>query len=397
MAKIINFQPFVLNILTEKVICMLINSIVNLAALPDLSRIGSILMMLIFISVLIIAHELGHFLVARRCGMKVERFGFGLPFGPTLWSRKIGDVEYCVHACLFGGYVSFPDDDPDNPLPKDSPQRFENQPLLNRFLVMIAGVAVNAVLGWVILFSVFSIWGHPTKEAERKVLVAGFQGSHSPAMQAGLHNGDEIFRVNSHSILGKDYVEMVEKVKRYMASGHGSAIPLEIKRSNHLLVLQVLPNQQGRIGVHLGAVQKYEPVKSPIEAATLTTKFLVDVVVKQFEAFGKLFSGQMDIRELAGPIRIVDEGANMINMNGIQTGLMLTSIISVILAVMNLLPVPALDGGHIFFLLIEAMKGSPVRQEFRERVTQAGFLGMLGLIAFILLNDINNTFFNVMK
>jgi RIP metalloprotease RseP len=161
--------------------------------------------------------------------------------------------------------------------------------------------------------------------------------------------------------------------------------------------LQVLPNQQGRIGVHLGAVQKYEPVKSPIEAASLTTQFLVDVVGRQFEAFGKLFSGKMDIRELAGPIRIVDEGANMINTNGIQTGLMLTSIISVILAVMNLLPVPALDGGHIFFLLIEALKGSPVRQEFRERVTQAGFLGMLGLIAFILLNDINNTFFNVMK
>src|SRR4051812_39331205 len=118
----------------------------ELLAFPDLSRIGSILMMLIFISVLIIAHELGHFFVARRCGIKVERFGFGLPFGPTLWSKKIGDVEYCIHACLFGGYVAFPDDDPDNELAKDSPERFENKPLASRFAVMVAGVTVNAIL-----------------------------------------------------------------------------------------------------------------------------------------------------------------------------------------------------------------------------------------------------------
>jgi membrane-associated protease RseP (regulator of RpoE activity) len=376
---------------------MPLDSVMNLIAMPDLSRLGSILMMLVFISVLIIAHEMGHFLVARRCGIQVERFGFGLPFGPTLWSRKIGDVEYCIHACLFGGYVSFPDDDPTHPLPKNSPLRFENQPLGNRFAVMIAGVAVNAVLGWLILFSVFMIWGHPTGEAERKVLVGGFQSQSSPAAMAGLKKDDEIISVNHQAISGKNYLAMVENVKNLMKSGQGQAIPLDLLRNNHPLTLQILPNREGRIGVQLAAVQKYEPVANPIAGAGLTSQFLGDVVVKQFDAFGKLFSGKMDIRELAGPIRIVDEGANMINHNGIQTGLMLTAIISVILAVMNLLPIPALDGGHLFFLLIEALKGSPVRQEWRERVTQAGFLGMLGLIAFILINDINNTFINPLK
>lgn len=369
----------------------------ELMALPDLSRMGSILMMLIFISVLIIAHELGHFYVARWCGIKVERFGFGLPFGPTLWSKKIGDVEYCIHACLFGGYVAFPDDNPDNTLPPDSPERFENKPLLSRFAVMVAGVTVNAILGWAIMFCVFMAWGHPTGEAEKKVLIGNFQSQSAPAAKAGLKKGDELQRVNGVAIQGADYVAMVKHVQTLMKENSNHTIPVSILRDGKPLELKVTPSSDGKIGIQLAAVQKYEPVKGPMDSAIKTNQFLGDVIVKQFEAFGKLFTGKMDIRELAGPIRIVDEGANLINQNGIQTGLMLTAIISVILAVMNLLPIPALDGGHIFFLLIEALKGSPVRQEFREKVTQVGFLGLLGLIAFILLNDINNTFINPMK
>ena len=86
--------------------------------------------------------------------MKVERFGFGLPFGPTLWSKKYGETEYCIHACLLGGYVGFPDDDPDSDLPEDSPVRFENQPIWNRFAVAIDGILVNAMLAVVIFNSV---------------------------------------------------------------------------------------------------------------------------------------------------------------------------------------------------------------------------------------------------
>jgi membrane-associated protease RseP (regulator of RpoE activity) len=368
--------------------------IYEMMAFPDLSRIGSILMMLIFISVLIIAHELGHFYVARRCGIKVERFGFGLPFGPTLWSKKIGDVEYCIHACLFGGYVSFPDDDPDNPLPKEAPERFENQPLGSRFAVMVAGVTVNAILGWVLLFGVFMGWGYPTGEAENKVLIGKVLSETAPAAKAGIQKGDEIRSINNVLLQGKDYLARMEHVKALMKANSNQAVPVEVLRSGKPVQLQVTPDKEGKVGIQLGAVQRYEPVAGPVDGAIKTSAFLGNVISKQFEAFGKLFTGQMPLKELAGPIRIVDEGANLINTNGIQTGLMLTAIISVILAVMNLLPIPALDGGHIFFLLIEMLKGSPVKQEIRERVTQYGFLGLLALIAFILVNDINNTFIN---
>jgi membrane-associated protease RseP (regulator of RpoE activity) len=369
----------------------------EMMALPDLSRIGSILEMLIFISVLIIAHEMGHFWVARRCGIKVERFGFGLPFGPTLWSKKIGDVEYCIHACLFGGYVAFPDDDPENPLPPDSPERFENQPIGARLAVMLAGVTVNAILGWALMFFVFMNWGYPTGEVEKKVLIDGVVSQSAPAALAGVQKGDEIKQVNNVTIAGKDYLAMMNQVKSILEANSSHTIPMAVQRHGRLATLQVTPDATGKLGMQLGAIPKYQAIANSAEGAAKTTSFLGDVIQKQFEAFGKLFTGQMPLKELAGPIRIVDQGATMIHQNGIQTGLMLTAIISVILAVMNLLPIPALDGGHVFFLLIEAMKGSPVNQDFREKVTQFGFLGMLALIAFILVNDINNTFINPVK
>jgi len=369
----------------------------EMMALPDLSRIGSILEMLIFISVLIIAHEMGHFLVARRCGIKVERFGFGLPFGPTLWSKKIGEVEYCIHACLFGGYVAFPDDDPENPLPKDSPERFENQPIGARLAVMLAGVTVNAILGWLLMFFVFMNWGYPTGDAEKKVLIGSVLSQSVPAAKAGVEKGDEIKQVDNVAISGKDYEGMMTQVKDLFKAHSQQTIPMVVLRHGHLTTLQITPNKEGRVGVQLAAVQKYDKIADPLVGASKTTTFLGDVISKQFDAFGKLFTGKMPLKELAGPIRIVDQGATLINQNGVQTGLMLTAIISVILAVMNLLPIPALDGGHVFFLLIEALKGSPVNQEFREKVTQFGFLGMLALIGFILVNDINNTFINPIK
>ncbi|HEY9746587.1 MAG TPA: M50 family metallopeptidase, partial [Oculatellaceae cyanobacterium] len=357
----------------------------ELFALPGLERLGSILMMLLFISVLVIAHELGHFWVARRCGIKVERFGFGLPFGPTLWSKNIGGVEYCIHACLFGGYVSFPDDDPDNPLPKDAPERFENKPIWARFAVMIAGVTVNAILGWLIMFFVFMTWGYPTGEAENRVLVGGVTSQSAPAAKVGFKKGDELKTINNQPIAGKNYVEMAETVRSAMKRYALKPVSIGILRNGQEKVLTVTPGEDGKIGIQLAAVAKYEPVAGPLDAAGKSTTFLSDVVGKQAVALGQLFTGKTPLSELAGPIRIVNEGASMIDQNGIQTGLMLTAIISIILAVMNLLPIPALDGGHIFFLLIEAIKGSPVKQEFRERVTQAGFIGLLGLIAFILL------------
>ena len=107
--------------------------------------------MLLLISLLILVHELGHFAVARLFKIKVSRFGFGLPLGPTLWEKKIGDTIYCIHAFLLGGYVAFPDDDPNVELSEDDPDRFANHPAWQRFWVVTAGVISNVIFAYLLI------------------------------------------------------------------------------------------------------------------------------------------------------------------------------------------------------------------------------------------------------
>lgn len=351
---------------------------------PDFHFISSLLLFLGLLSVLIIAHEYGHFWVARRCGMKVERFGFGLPFGPTLWSKKIGDVEYCIHALLLGGYVSFPDDNPDSPVPPDSPERFENQPVWNRFAVAIAGVTVNAFLGWAIMVFVFMYWGQPVPN--HNVTINNLLNN-MPGIQAGLKPGDVIQKVNGLALPLLTPEERVATVPKLMKDNAGKKVTLTIVRDDKVLIVPVQVSAVGKVGMEISPGVAYQPVTNFFEASGLSTQFLSTFVKKNFEGLGKMLTGQVDPKNLSGPIEIITVGSETIAQHGLHQGLTLTAIISVILAVMNILPIPALDGGHIVFILIEAIKGSPVRRELQDQFTQLGFVGMMLLMCFVLFND----------
>lgn len=119
----------------------------------------SIIIMILLLSFLVLVHEAGHFLAARVLGIKVSKFGFGLPIGPTLWSKKVGDIEVLVHAFLLGGYVSFPDDEKDTDLPKDSKDRFLNRPVWQRMIVISAGVIANVITAFFLVLITSLVWG----------------------------------------------------------------------------------------------------------------------------------------------------------------------------------------------------------------------------------------------
>ena len=125
-----------------------------------LHMFSSAITMILLISLLILIHELGHFLAAKAVGIRVDKFGFGLPVGPTLFSKKFGDTEVLIHAFLLGGYVSFPDDEEDCDLPKDSPLRYSNKTVGQRALVISAGVICNVILAYVLIFFTGLIWKH---------------------------------------------------------------------------------------------------------------------------------------------------------------------------------------------------------------------------------------------
>jgi len=354
----------------------------------------SVMIMLGLISVLIIAHELGHFWVAKKCGIRVDRFGFGLPFGPTLWSKQVGETEYCLHAALFGGYVAFPDDNPDSDLPKDSPLRFENKTVLQRFAVAVAGVTVNAILGWAIMTGVVMAWGLPDVQGD-DVSIGMVLSAQSAAAEAGIQSGDHIVSVGAHVVNQRPLEERTTFVKDRIHASALKPVVLGISRQGQLQQLTVTPNKDGLIGVQLMLGDKvYIKESNPLTASAVSIEYLSHFVMRNFQALGQMVTGNVDAAQLSGPLRIVDEGRKVIEANGIQDGLILTAIISVILAVMNLLPIPALDGGHILFLLVEAIKGSPVNKDLQERFVQVGFLSLLALMAFVVINDVNNIWVN---
>ena len=157
----------------------------------------SVIIMLLLLSVLILVHEAGHFYAAKFFKMKVDKFGFGLPIGPTLFEKKVGETTILIHAFLLGGYVSFPDDEKDCPLPKDSPERFLNKPLYQRAVVVSAGVVANIVCAFVLVFLTAFIWGY-LPSGDYEVYIKDFATPES--LNYGFEKNDKIIEVNGAKI-----------------------------------------------------------------------------------------------------------------------------------------------------------------------------------------------------
>src|SRR5574344_2317436 len=160
----------------------------------------AIIIMLILLSILILVHEAGHFLTAKAFGIKVDKFGFGLPFGPTLFKTKWGETEILIHACLLGGYVAFPDSDEKCDLPKDSPDRFLNRPIHERAVVVSAGVIANVICAFVLVFMAAAIWQH-MPSGKYEIFVGDIIAPKTQSVwQSGLEKKDRIVAINGTKI-----------------------------------------------------------------------------------------------------------------------------------------------------------------------------------------------------
>ena len=156
----------------------------------------AIIIMILLLSFLVLIHELGHFLAAKAFGIKVEKFGFGLPFGPTLLEKKIGDTTFLVHALLLGGYVAFPDDEKDCDLPEDSPERFENKPVYQRAIVVSAGVIANVICAFfLVLFSAL-VWKYLPSGVYNIEIAKILAPKDASVWSSGLKVNDRIVSVN---------------------------------------------------------------------------------------------------------------------------------------------------------------------------------------------------------
>lgn len=447
----------------------------------------SVIIMILLIGLLILVHELGHLGAALLFKVKVDKFGIGLPIGPTLWEKKVGNITLIVHAFLFGGYVSFPDDDKDSNLPQNSPDRLMNKPIWQRAIIFSAGVIANVICAYVLVLLTAALW-HNMPSGKFDIYVNDIVAPKEASVwQSGLKKGDKIIEVNgsqvntkyglnlyalySASFDGKtneglaekncEYLkklnpaytkdeiipeglivkipEQIQKEEKVVLSRNvlnavelykpdetklsdeqiklrdkakdqkfietdgtfslkdlayalsDSERPLDIKvlRNGEVVALKtVYSDKDGLIGITLDRKEVLIPITGVKSAFSASWNYLYNETKSMIIVLKQLFTGKIPLKNMHGVVLITKMGGDIISSEGIFYGILLTAVISMNLAILNILPIPALDGGHLLFLLIEKIQGKPVDEEVANKIMTVFFSLLILLLVFVLFNDI---------
>ncbi|NET61612.1 MAG: RIP metalloprotease RseP [Symploca sp. SIO2E6] len=347
----------------------------------------SILAAIAVLAILIVVHELGHFLAARLQGIYANRFSIG--FGPVIWKYQGSETEYALRALPLGGFVGFPDDDPDTVIPADDPNLLRNRPILDRAIVISAGVIANLVFAYLILVIQISMVGVPDLSQPGVLVPQVVPESSAVASKAGIKAGDVILAVDGQDLgAGR---EAIDSLQRDIQKSSQEPLELTIQRSQKILSVQVIPelgeDGQGKIGIGL-QVHKRSPNFG--EALGNGAQEYQRIVVLTAKGFWQLISNFGETAgQVAGPVKIVDIGAQIASSDPLSL-FQFAALISINLAIINILPLPALDGGQLAFLVIEGVRGKPLPTEVQQNVMQTGLVLLLGLGIFLIVRDTAN-------
>ncbi len=348
----------------------------------------SVLAAIAVLAVLIFVHELGHFLAARSQGIHVNRFSLG--FGPVLLKYQGSETEYALRAFPLGGFVGFPDDDPDSTIDPSDPNLLRNRPVLDRAIVISAGVIANLIFAYFLLVSQVGFVGIP-QATQPGVLIQELAPQVSNvATEAGIKPGDAILAADDTEF-GTSLQE-IEKLRDAIKNHPGEAIELKIKRGDENINLTVVPEAKpggGSIGVGLSPNGKVvrRPTTSVVEAFLVGATQFQNIISQTVEGFGKLVTNFGETAgQVAGPVKIVKIGASIAE-NDTGSLFFFAALISINLAFINILPLPALDGGQLAFLLIEGVRGKPLPNRIQEGVMQTGLVLLLGIGILILVKE----------
>lgn len=447
----------------------------------------SVIIMILLIGLLILVHELGHLGAALLFKVKVDKFGIGLPIGPTLWEKKVGNITLVVHAFLFGGYVSFPDDDKDSDLPKNSPDRLMNKPIWQRAIIFSAGVIANVICAYVLVLLTAALW-HNMPSGKFDIYVNDIIAPKEASVwTSGLKKGDKIIEINGSEInskyglnlyalysasfdgktskvlpeqnyeqlkklnpafkedeiipqglivkipaqiqkeekiklsqnvlnaielykpdevkLSENQIKLRDKIqdKKFVETDGTFTLkdlafalsdnqrPLDIKvlRNGEIVALKtVYSDKEGLIGITIDRKEKLIPITGVKSAFSASYNYLYNETKSMLIVLKQLFTGKIPLKNMHGVVLITKMGGDIISSEGIFYGILLTAVISMNLAILNILPIPALDGGHLLFLLIEKIQGKPVDEEISNKIMTVFFSLLILLLVFVLFNDI---------
>jgi regulator of sigma E protease len=352
------------------------------------SVIYSIVAAIIGLGALIIFHEFGHFLIAKLSGVGVLTFSVG--FGPKLLVKKKGETEYALSAFPLGGYVKMVGEDPDEEVSQTDVKRsFAHKPLLTRFAIVAAGPGFNLLLAVLLLMVVFLFYGVPVVSTQIGNVEKG-----SPAEIGGIQRGDRIIVVNGRT------VDNWETLSGAIKESQGQPLNLRLRRGESEIEVVVTPRKkearnifgerrdEWMIGIGSQVtIEKGNPGLSIIKAFTQTYEYARLTLVALF----KMVTGEVSPRNLGGPI-LIAQMAGQQAQEGFASFLAFVAVLSINLGVLNLLPIPVLDGGHLLFFLVEAIIGRPVSVRYRELAQQVGIFLLLLLMVYAFYNDIARFF-----
>ena len=352
---------------------------------------GSILAAILVLAVVIFVHELGHFLVGKWCDVEVRVFSMG--FGPTLIARRFGETVYRVALIPLGGYVKMAGYDEEGGDPEDAPsdpaRGFTCKPLWQRAAIVVAGPAVNLAFAVLILTGCALAYGVSTPTPTATINGVAID---KPAAAAGLAAGDTVVAVSGKQI--STWEEMVAEI----TASKGRALRFDVVAADgaprSVEVTPVLVEQHDsygeagpmtyQIGVRRGF--DFVPV-GPVEALSSAVGQTWTDAAMIFGTVTRLIQGRVSAGDLGGPILVVAEASRQAQ-SGLQPLLFFMALISINLGVVNLLPIPVLDGGHLLFMSFEAVRGRPLPRRVREYALGFGMMLIGTLMLFVVFHDI---------
>lgn len=337
----------------------------------------AILAILLF-CIMIFPHELGHFIAARRVGVKVNEFAFGM--GPAIWKKQGPETLYSIRLFPVGGFCAMEGEDEES----NEPRAFGNKKPWQKIVVLAAGSFMNIICAIVIMSLVIGIMGFTTT-------VVGQVTEDLPAKAAGILEGDKLLKIDDTEI------EQWTDVSKALQASGGEEVVVTLERDKQVETVSVVPqltegvDAQGNPaqGYVLGVTCKisHNPFMAVVDGAQSTW----NMTKMMFSALGQLFTGEAGVDELSGPVGMI----NMVSQTteyGFWYYGFLTALICVNLAIINLLPLPALDGGRIIFVIYTMITGKTVSEKVEGAIHMVGMVLLLALMVFVTMNDITRIF-----
>lgn len=362
-----------------------------------LVQVFAVFVMLAILSTLIIVHECGHFSVARFFGFQTPVFGFGLPFGPHWVVGKKWGTEFRIHACLLGGYVAIPELGDESAASEDAfgvPLKpFRKFPIWQRALVAFAGVGFNILFAYLVMLVMFLSLG----QQSQPTVVTKLIPADSIAAKAGIKVNDTIVAINDKPVANTDDTVAA------LSSHRAELVHIQILRDSKPMTIDVTTSDKGKVGMQLEGKgpATYKKVEGNFfDVARQALVRLYTLTASMMSALGQMVEGlvgggektagshpKVSIGDLHGVLAVVKIGADIAQQDWSQLFLF-TILISMDLAIINLLPWPALDGGHLAFMTFEAVRGRPMGERAQGEIVKWGFVSLIVLMVVIMVNDV---------